>query len=77
MKKMTIHEKAIRLIEGGIVDVDGHAVRAIKAPVEYCTCEVCDMDSLCHRGTEMADICEECDSVGNWGYYLKLVNKKK
>ena len=73
MKKMTIHEKAIRLLEGGIVDVDGHSVCAIKAPVEYCTCEVCDMDCLCHKGTEMADVCEECDSIGSWEYYLKLV----
>lgn len=71
----SIHEKAIRLVEGGIVEVDGVFVRAIKAPVDYITCEVCDMDCLCHLGTEMADVCEECDSVGNWGYYLKLINR--
>lgn len=75
MKKMTIHEKAIRLVEGGIVDVDNHVVRAVKAPIEIDTCELCDMDCLCHRGTEMADVCEECDSVGNWCYYLKLIKR--
>lgn len=76
MKGKMIHEKAIRLLEGGVVEVDGYSVRAIKAPIYYYTCEVCDMDCLCHKGTEMALVCNECDSIGNWGYYLKLINRK-
>ena len=70
---MTIHEKAIRLLEGGIVDVEGLAVRAIKAPIEFYPCEVCEMDCLCHSDTEMVDVCDECDSIAEWGHYLKLI----
>lgn len=36
--KQSIHEKAIRLIEGGIVDVDGHSVRLVVIPDSFDTC---------------------------------------
>lgn len=72
-----IHEKAIRLLEGGIVEVDGLFVRAVRIDVMYDTCDLCEMDSLCHFGTEMLDVCKECDSIDVHYYYLKLVNKKR
>lgn len=77
-KKESLHDKAIRLVEGGIVQVDGHAVRAIKAPIDENPCDVCEMDCLCHRldNTEMAYLCEDVDVVGRDGYYLKLVLAK-
>lgn len=71
-----IHDKAIRLIEGGVVEVDGLFVRAIKACIDYECCQQCNMDCLCHNGTEMMDVCNECDFIGADGYYLKLVNEK-
>jgi len=71
-----IHDKAIRLVEGGVVEVDGLFVRAIRIDIMYDTCELCEMDCLCHFGTEMLDVCKECDSIDVHYYYLKLVNKK-
>lgn len=66
----SLHDKAIRLIEGGIVEVNGHAVRAIKAPVDYFSCDVCEMDCICHK---FAFLCREVDMIGRGDYYLKLV----
>lgn len=71
-----IHEKAIRLLEGGVVEVDGLFVRAIKLNIGYDACYICDMDCLCHKETEMCDVCLECDLIGDYIYYLKLVNNK-
>ena len=71
--KQSIHEKAIRLIEGGIVDVDGHSVKLVKIPGMFYTCNSCDMDCLCHIGTEMCDVCEECDAITNMGCFLTLI----
>lgn len=75
----SLHERAVRLVEGGIVEVDGLMVKAIKAPIDFYPCESCDMDCLCHKDddTEMAYLCMEVDSVGRDGYYLKLVNDKE
>lgn len=70
-----IHEKAIRLIEGGVVEVDGLFVRAVRTNVMYDTCDLCEMDCLCRIGTEMLDVCKECDRINANYYYLKLVNK--
>lgn len=69
-----IHEKAIRLIEGGVVEVDGLFVRAIKYDPWFEACLKCEMDCLCHFGTEMFEVCKECDEIEVHYYYLKLVN---
>lgn len=61
--KGNIHEKAIRLIEGGIVEVDGLSVIMHSEPYIFDPCLVCDMDCLCHKGSEMCAVCEECDSI--------------
>lgn len=71
-----IHDKAIRLVEGGVVKVDGLSVRAVRINVMHDTCDLCEMDCLCHFGTEMLDVCKECDRINADYYYLKLVNKK-
>ena len=71
--EQSIHEKAIRLIEGGIVDVDGHSVRLMKIPDVFDTCYHCDMDCLCHTGTEMCDVCIECVEISKKNCILKLV----
>lgn len=71
--KKSIHEKAIRLIEGGIVEVDGHSVRLNKEDSDLLSCELCDMDCLCRQGTEMCDVCVECASIVRGECYLELV----
>lgn len=75
-KNDIIHEKAIRLVEGGVVEVDGLSVRAIKFGSYYDICNECEMDCLCHFGAEILDVCKECDTIGIDNYYLKLVNEK-
>lgn len=70
-----IHDKAIRLVEGGVVEVDGLCVRAIKFGSNFGICMECSMDCLCHYGTEVLDVCTECDEINGDKYYLELVNK--
>lgn len=71
--KQSIHEKAIRLIEGGIVEVDGHCVRLWKGQYEVDTCYYCEMDCLCHYGSEMQLVCRECDKITHMSCWLILV----
>ena len=71
--KQSIHEKAIRLIEGGIVEVDGHSVRLVEMPDMFDTCNYCKMDCLCHIGTEMCDVCIECEEISKKYSILELV----
>ena len=73
MKEKEIHEKAIRLIEGGIVQVNGHNVKVGKCPIEEFPCDICEMDSICRKGTEMCAVCEECDNISEQDYYLILI----
>jgi len=72
--KESVHEKAIRLIEGGIVDVDGHSVKLGKEPYIFDPCFCCEMDSLCHIGNEMYSVCEECDNITHMDCFLILCN---
>ena len=73
-KKLSVHEKAIRLIEGGIVDVDGHSVKLVILPFIFDPCLYCEMDYLCHYGTEMCDVCEECDAITRMDCFLTLID---
>ena len=73
--KESIHEKAIRLVEGGIVDVDGHSVRLNKDALTFLPCDCCEMDSICLEGTEMCDVCKECDAITKLDCFLTLVNQ--
>lgn len=60
---MSVHEKAIRLIEGDIVEVGGISVLLHREPYIFDPCLCCDMDYLCHKGNEMCSVCEECDRI--------------
>ena len=71
--KQSIHEKAIRLLEGGIVDVDGHSVSLVVIPDMFDTCNLCEMDCLCHIGSEMCAVCLECVEISKKNCMLKLV----
>lgn len=72
MMKNTIHEKAIRLIEGGHVEADGHSVRMAIVAEPFEPCAACEMDCLCHEGTEICELCVECDGITGRGCYLIL-----
>ena len=71
-KKLSVHEKAIRLIEGGIVDVDGHSVSLVVIPDSIDTCHHCEMDCLCHIGTEMCNVCIECVRISKKNCILEF-----
>lgn len=77
MKKQTTHDKAIRLIEGGQVNVDGHRVRMKKVLASDNVCLLCEMDSICTNGSEMNRVCEECDYITQHACYLELVTNDK
>lgn len=68
---MSVHEKALRLIEGGIVACNDLPVRAIDFKGEGIPCYTCEMDSACNM--EMTDLCAECDKITHSRHYLKLV----
>lgn len=69
---MSVREKALRLIEGGLVDCNGLVVRAIDFKGDDIACYYCEMDSACNM--EMADLCAECDLITLTTHYLKLVS---
>lgn len=72
-KEMSIHNKAIRLVEGGIVEVDCLCIKLSYALDEFDPCLECKMDSLCYMGTEMCYVCQECDMITGKACYLTLV----
>ena len=59
----TIHEKAIRLIEGGVVEISGMSVIMRHEPNLEDPCMLCDMDCLCYMGNDICDLCMECDVI--------------
>ena len=71
-KKMTLHEKAVRLSEGGAVEIDSLVVRAKIVGNDIMPCDLCDMDCLCHG--DMIDLCSELDSYDGFKHILYLPN---
>lgn len=66
----SIHSKAIRLLEGGIVQVDTHWVRAVSLFYESDSCEACSMDCAC--SAEMSALCSEIDCISGKPHILKF-----
>lgn len=62
-KEQSIHEKAMRLLEGGIVEVNGHSVMLAANTNAIDPCFYCDINCFCHFGTEMHQVCRECDII--------------
>ena len=75
MAKDTLYEKAVRLAEGGIVEIAGHFVRAIDVEAGVNPCYLCEMDSACNM--EMIDLCAEVDGYTHSAHILKFAYKKK
>lgn len=70
-KVMSVHEKALRLIEGGIVACNDLPVRAVDVTGNDISCHYCEMDSVCNM--EMTELCARCDMITHTMHYLKLV----
>lgn len=71
-KEMSLHDKAIRLLEGGVVACSGHAVRVVGVIDNDKSCLLCDMDSACDD--EMIELCAECDSITHSKHILKFAH---
>ena len=69
---MGLHDKAIRLLEGGVVACSGHAVRVVDAIGDDNACIYCEMDSACNY--EMVELCAECDSITHSKHILKFAH---
>lgn len=71
----SLHSKAIRLLEGGVVSVQGLSVKVVVDNYLFDPCFVCEMDSLCHYGTDIHLLCRECDIISRKDCFLVLVGK--
>lgn len=69
-KEMSLHDKAVRLCEGGVVECMGHFVKAKAIDTNDLPCIDCEMDSICRD--EMCDLCAECDGLMDKEYMLIL-----
>lgn len=72
-----LHDKAIRLAEGGIVKVEGHYVALGYEKFIYNPCYVCEMDCLCHQDNAFCDLCLECDLITKKNCFLVLKDNKQ
>lgn len=74
---MTVHDKAIRLCEGGIVEIKENWFALIRFPKYFddISCYECYLDSLCHK--EHADICGECEVITQRRCSLRLVTNRR
>lgn len=72
MTQKEVHEKAIRLVEGGVVEIDGNWFSLIKFPDYYddIPCNECQLDSICRMNH--VDICSECECITKKRCCLKL-----
>ena len=73
---MSLHDMAVRLCEGGHVWVEGHYVGAREIPYVKFACYECEMDSICHFGEPMCNLCHECDLYTDTQHILYLVAKR-
>lgn len=73
---MTVHDKAIRLCEGGIVEIEGNWFGLIRLSEYFddIACVECNLDSICHK--EHADVCGECEIITQRRCCLRLVTKR-
>ena len=74
---MTIHDKAIRILEGGIVEIDGNWFGLKRFPDWYDdnACMECDLDSICRM--EHTNVCAECESIIHRKCCLRLASSAK
>jgi hypothetical protein len=77
MKKMTEHDKAIRLLEGGIVEIQANWFRLKRLPDDYDDnpCVECSLDSICRQ--EHINVCTECDAISNKTCCLLLASESR
>ena len=60
-KRQSDHDKAIRLLEGGLVEIDGLLFSIDDAGPEDDACYSCQLDSIC--SVNISNICLEADLI--------------
>ena len=60
-KAYSDHEKAIRLLEGGLVEIDGLVFSIDDAGPEADPCYDCKLDSICSQN--ILNVCMEADKI--------------
>lgn len=71
-----LHQNAIRLLDGGAVEVDGYTVMLEGAYYLADPCNVCEVYSICHKYSDMYYLCMECDFVSGKDCVLKFSPNK-
>ena len=64
------HEKAIKLLEGELVEIDGLLFSIDDAGLENNPCLSCRLDSIC--SLNIMNICEEADMITRTAHRLIL-----
>lgn len=77
MKRDPIYEKAIRLIEGGQVSVDGHLVKIKIVELDENPCKECETNNVCLTFSDMHSICQKCDCITQRNCCMELVTNDK
>lgn len=72
IKSTSLHDLAVRLIEGGIVQCDGQFVKAVEVSGPDLPCFVCKMDSAC--SPKLQELCVEVDLISGINHYLDFVS---
>ena len=73
-KKMTLHDYAIRLCEGGKIWFNHHMIRTEMALGECDSCTICAMDSICDMNFQ--ELCAECEAITHKTHILVLMDGK-
>lgn len=73
-KKMTLHDYAVRLCEGGQIWFNQHSIRTEIALGECDTCMLCKMDCICNE--DFQELCIECESITHKPHILVLMDGK-
>lgn len=68
--KQSVHDTAIRLLEGGIVEIDGLCFSMDEVKEDHEACWVCDLDSICSQ--HIIDVCVEADMITNTRHKMIL-----
>lgn len=73
----SVHDIAVRLVEGGIEEIDGLCFAMRHEKYIFDPCFVCELDCICHKGTKILDVCEECDAITKEDCFLVLIDKQQ
>lgn len=73
-KQMSLHDMAVRLCEGGVVEFNSLFLKAMVVPYEMNECDVCRMDCLCHDA--IINLCSACNDYDRRKHLLYLANEQ-